>query len=194
MPFLERRLRALKEKDQRKFKLSRRDFLKATAAATAAGPMADWIIKPKPAQAQGPGIPTTCPFCSLGCGMMGYTDGSGNIIDITGDPVHPYNEGAQCSKGAANWSLMNSPARITSGPKKRIGNGAWQNITWEEALSEIAAELKRIKNENPGISGYAGADQVAFLGSSHLTNEECYLYRKIIALFGTNNIEHQARI
>lgn len=184
----------MSEKEKKQFKLSRRQFLKATAAGAAAGPFADWIVKPKPAGAVGPGIPTTCPYCSLGCGMVGYTDANGNIIDITGDPVHPYNEGAQCSKGAANWSLMNSPARVTTGPKKRVGNGAWQDITWQQALTEIAQELKNIKDTNPGISGFAGADQVAFLGSSHLTNEECYLYRKIIALFGTNNIEHQARI
>jgi formate dehydrogenase major subunit len=188
-------VRALSEKEKKKFKLSRRQFLKATAAGVAAGPLADWIVKPKPAGAADSGTPTTCPYCSLGCGMIGYTDASGNIIDITGDPVHPYNEGAQCSKGASNWSLMNSPARILTGPKKRIGNGPWQDISWEQAISEIAAELKRIKFDGgPGISGYSGADQVAFLGSSHLTNEECYLYRKLIALFGTNNIEHQARI
>lgn len=184
----------MSDREKKNFKLSRRQFLKATAAGAAAGPFADWIVKPKPAGAVGEGIPTTCPYCSLGCGMLGYTDGNGNIIDITGDPIHPYNEGAQCSKGAANWSLMNSPARVLTGPKKRVGNGPWQDITWEQALSEIAAELKRIKDENPNLSNYAGADQVAFLGSSHMTNEECYLYRKIIALFGTNNIEHQARI
>lgn len=182
------------EREPKKAKLTRRQFLKATAAGAAVGPFADWIMKPKPAGASGPGIPTTCPYCSLGCGMMGYTDGNGNIIDITGDSIHPYNEGAQCSKGAANWNLMNSPARVTTGPKKRVGNGTWQDISWEDAITEIAQELKAIKDTSPGITGYAGADQVAFLGSSHLTNEECYLYRKIIALFGTNNIEHQARI
>ncbi len=183
-----------KEKDKIQLKLTRRQFLKATAAGAAAGPLAEWVVKPAPAGAAGPGIPTTCPYCSLGCGMLGYKDQSGNIIDITGDPVHPYNEGAQCSKGAANWALMNSPARVLDGPKKRTGNGSWQDITWQQAITEIAQKLAQIKSTNPGVSGYAGADQVAFLGSSHMTNEECYLYRKLIALFGTNNIEHQARI
>lgn len=189
-----RREGKLSKERKKDLRLSRRQFLKATTAGVAAGPLADWIVKPRPAGAVGPGIPTVCPFCSLGCGMMGYRDENGNLIDVTGDPIHPYNDGAQCSKGASNWAIINSPARVLTGPKKRIGNGAWQDISWEQALAEIAAELKRIKSENPGISGYAGADQVAFLGSSHLTNEECYLYRKIIALFGTNNIEHQARI
>lgn len=184
----------MSEKDKKGFKLSRRQFLKSTAAGTAAGTMLNWFTKPVPAGASGPGIPTHCPYCSLGCGMLGYTDGGGNIIDITGDPIHPYNEGAQCSKGAANWALTNSPARVTTGPKKRVGNTAWTDITWEQAISEIATKLKNIKTSGSPPSGYARADQVAFMGSSHMTNEECYLYRKLIALFGTNNTEHQARI
>lgn len=178
----------------KEFKLTRRQFIKATAAGTAAGSLVDWTVKAAPANAAGPGTPTTCPYCSLGCGMLGYKDASGNIIDITGDPIHPYNEGAQCSKGAANWALMNSPARVLTGPKKRVGNGAWQDITWQQAIQEIAQKLANIKSTGAVPSGYAGADQVAFLGSSHMTNEECWLYRKLIALFGTNNTEHQARI
>jgi formate dehydrogenase major subunit len=184
-----------KDKELKKgMKLSRRDFLKTTAAGAAAGSLMEWTVRPAPAGAAGPGIPTTCPFCSLGCGMLGYTDASGNIIDITGDPIHPYNEGAQCSKGASNWALMNTPARVTTGPKKRVGNGPWTDISWQDAISQIAQKLAAIKASGPVPSNYAGADQVAFLGSSHMTNEECYIYRKLIALFGTNNTEHQARI
>lgn len=182
-------------KNKKNFKLSRRQFLKTTAASTAAGTLLDWTFRAAPAAASSPPIPTTCPYCSLGCGMLGYKDASNNIIDIIGDPYHPYNEGAQCSKGASNWALMNSPVRETTGPLKRIGNGSWTSITWQQAISEIAQKIKDIKTTGsaPPV-GFSRADQIAFMGSSHLTNEECYLYRKLIALVGTNNIEMQARL
>ncbi len=182
---------------ENKLKMTRRQFLKATAAAGAAGSLAaEWFYNPPPAGAAvSSGIPTICPYCSLGCGMIGVPDGSGGVLDIYGDPIHPYNDGAQCSKGASNVALVNSPQRVTTGPKVRYGSaGPWQSISWSDAMSGIADTLTTIKNTSPGIPDYAGADQVAFLGSSHMTNEECYFYRKLIALFGTNNIEHQARI
>lgn len=181
---------------ENKLKMTRRQFLKTTAAAGAAGTMANWFYNPPPAGAAvSSGIPTICPYCSLGCGMIGVPDGSGGIKDIYGDPIHPYNDGAQCSKGASNIGLANSPQRVTGGPMVKYGNsGSWQSITWPQAISGIADTLASIKSTSPGLPDYAGADQVAFMGSSHMTNEECYFYRKLIALFGTNNIEHQARI
>lgn len=184
---------------ENKLKMTRRQFLKATAAAGAAGTLANWIYNPPPAGAAvSSGIPTICPFCSLGCGMIGVPDGNGGVKDIYGDPIHPYNDGAQCSKGASNVALVNSPQRVTAGPLVRYGStGSWQPISWENAMSGIADTLASIKSSTLPTAcsaGYAPADQVAFLGSSHMTNEECYFYRKLIALFGTNNIEHQARI
>lgn len=152
--------------------------------------------------------------------MMGVTDASGNIIDIYGDPYHPFNEGAQCSKGASNFSLMNTEWRLgtgplpnghplktagSAGPWYKDNNGTWhQYNSWEDAFDDITSALKYIVSTSAGnvpaawlsthSSPQPGADQVAFLGSSHMTNEECWLYRKLIALFGTNNTEHQARI
>ncbi len=98
-------------------------------------------------------------------------------------------------KRRSNIGLVNSPQRITDGPKVRYGSGGtWQSISWQDAISGIADTLLSIKSTSPGLPNYAGADQVAFMGSSHMTNEECYFYRKLIALFGTNNTENQARI
>lgn len=204
-----------------KLGMTRRQFLKATAAAGAAGSLVNWFQNPPPVlAADTTATPTVCPFCSVGCGMMGVTDTSGSIIDIYGDPYHPFNEGAQCAKGASNFSLMNTEWRLGTGPLPnghplsaagsagpwwKDSSGAWnQYSSWEDAFDDITSALKYIVTTSAGnvpsawlsehFSQEPGADQVAFLGSSYMTNEECWLYRKLIALFGTNNTEHQARI
>jgi formate dehydrogenase major subunit len=78
----------------------------------------------------------------------------------------------------------------------RVGNDAWQPITWNQALTDIAQKMLAARSAVPVAGGkvIGQANGVAFLGCSHATNEENWLYRKLIANFGTNNIEHQARI
>lgn len=108
------------------------------------------------------------------------------------------------------------PAYTDGVAYKRVGNGAWGKVTLAQALKEIAsgdasgnqAGLKGIRNaagvdasgnfvgvwDASGNEPRYNSKTVAFLGSSHMNNESCYLYRKIIANFGSSNVEHQARI
>ncbi len=196
--------------------LTRRDFLKVAGAAGVTGGVAsvmDWVaVGPNPAMAatvvNNYDVITTCPYCSVGCNMKVGKDAGGNVVDIIGDPDCPINKGALCSKGAAAIQLVNNERRVgvansihtasrTYGPMKRTGNGAWTAVTWDAALTDIAGRMTSARSTVPVDGAGKVIDQaqgVAFLGCSHATNEENWLYRKMIANFGTNNTEHQARI
>ncbi len=195
-----------------KFELSRRDFLKAGAAAAVAGAVgADFAFRPSRANAAevAATYTTTCPYCSAQCGQKVDVDADGNVLDIYGDPNSPTNRGGLCAKGAGSYQLVTNPRRLgvpehtaavygfdfTGQAWKRIGNGSWTAITLDEAMTEIAAGLVTARGAvTPGDTAASNSKNVMFFGSSHLNNEQNYLYRKIIATFGTSNVEHQARI
>jgi formate dehydrogenase major subunit len=69
---------------------------------------------------------------------------------------------------------------------KKVG-GTWERISWDQALTEISDKLTEIR-------GRSGADSVYLLGSAKFSNEGAYLFRKFAAFWGTNNVDHQARI
>src|SRR3546814_19837494 len=69
----------------------------------------------------------------------------------------------------------------------KLVGGKWQRVSWDQAINEIGDQLLRIR-------GQAGADSVYWLGSAKFTNEAAYLLRKFGAYWGTNNVDHQARI
>ena len=68
---------------------------------------------------------------------------------------------------------------------KKVG-GKWQRISMTQALDEIGAKLKAYREKNP--------EQVMFLGSAKDSNEQSYYISKFVAMFGTNNLDHQARL
>ena len=69
---------------------------------------------------------------------------------------------------------------------KMVG-GQWQKISWDEAINEIGDKMQQIREES-------GPDSVYWLGSAKFSNEQSYLFRKFAAYWGTNNVDHQARI
>ena len=69
----------------------------------------------------------------------------------------------------------------------KLVNGKWQKISWDTAINEISAKCLDIREKY-------GQDSVYFLGSAKFNNEQAYLYRKMASLWGTNNVDHQARI
>jgi formate dehydrogenase major subunit len=80
---------------------------------------------------------------------------------------------------------------------KRIGNNDWAPISWTQAMSEIGTAMVAARGDVPVDGGgrVTGSTKgVAFLGCSYTTNESNWLLRKLIANFGTNNTEHQARL
>ena len=69
----------------------------------------------------------------------------------------------------------------------KLVNGQWMRLSWEQAIDEIGDRFLKIREES-------GPDAVFFCGSSKASNEGSYLQRKFAAFWGTNNIDHQARI
>lgn len=211
--------------------LSRRDFLKASAAATAVVGCgleiafdADKAVAYENDPANFKITTTTCPYCSASCGQRVVVDkraGSptqGKIIDMYGDFESPMNAGGLCSKGAGTYQLVTNDRRIGAWPGahpvnpvfaadtatypdgvayKRTGDGPWAAMSLDSAFAEIAPALKSARDTNwggtTGVNAY-NSKGVAFFGSSHMNNESNYMYRKLIADFGTSNVEHQARI
>jgi anaerobic selenocysteine-containing dehydrogenase len=89
-------------------------------------------------------IPTTCFNCEACCGLLAYVDkDTGKIAKFEGNPTHPASRGRNCAKGPATISQVYDPERILY-PLKRAGKrgeGRWQRVTWEEALSEIGGRI-----------------------------------------------------
>jgi formate dehydrogenase major subunit len=162
---------------------------------------------------------TTCPYCSASCGqrvVVALTGAeTGKVVDIYGDFESPMNSGGLCAKGAGSKQLVTNDRRIgawagthpvnaafaydasyTDGiAYRRVGDGSWNKVSLDAAMTEIAGSMVSARGALPttGAAAY-NSKGVAFLGSSHMNNESNYIYRKMIANFGSSNVEHQARI
>ena len=125
-----------------------------------------------------------CTHCSVGCTVKAEVQ---NGVWVGQEPAwhSPINRGTHCAKGASVRELVHGDRRIKY-PMKKVG-GAWQRISWDEAISEIAEKMGEIRENS-------GADSVYLLGSAKFSNEGAYLFRKFAAFWGTNNVDHQARI
>ena len=99
----------------------------------------------------------------------------------------PLNLGAHCAKGASvRHHTMTADSHRLKYPVKLEG-GKWKKISWDQAYDEISQKLLKIREES-------GPDALFILGSSKHNNEQSYLLRKWLAMWGSNNVDHQARI
>ncbi len=128
---------------------------------------------------------TTCPFCGTGCNFyLQVIDGE--ITDVVPCKTHPVSQGELCVLGRNAHRYLKSDDRLKSPLVKK--NGTFSEVTWEEAISIVAENLKKIKEEN-------GPDSIGVLSSAKCTNEENYLIMKFTrGVIGTNNIDHCARL
>lgn len=138
-------------------------------------------LVPKNVQKPAREVKSICPYCGCGCGI--YLGVRGNrIVSVRGDPDSPASQGHLCVKGRFGDEFVHHPERLTSPLIRR--NGAFVQVTWEEALDFIAARLAEYKG-----------DQFALIASAKCTSEENYLLQKFTrAVMGTNNIDHCARL
>jgi formate dehydrogenase major subunit len=183
--------------------LTRRDFFKVSAAAGAAGGFTsalDWAVVPPTAMAAtDKTMYSICPYCSVGCSLKIDLDSTAvnwddKVVDIYGDTGSPISNGSLCSKGASAIQYAKNPQRLVT-PKYKLGNGSWVNSTWEAAMvSGVPGVIDSIPKLMADTKAASGANAATFLGCAHATNEANYIYRKLVTEFGTNNIEHQARI
>ncbi len=129
-------------------------------------------------------IKTVCTHCSVGCTVIAEV---AEGVWYGQEPAYdsPFNLGAHCSKGAAVREHAHGERRLKY-PMKKVA-GAWERISWDQAIDEIGDRMLEIKAES-------GPDSVYWLGSAKHNNEQAYLFRKFAAYWGTNNVDHQARI
>lgn len=127
---------------------------------------------------------TSCAYCGVGCQLDMWTSGN-KLVKVEGSDIVP-NFGSTCVKGRFGHSFINSGDRLTTPLIKR--DGVFTEASWEEAISLIAGKLGEIKKE-------FGPDAIAGLSSARVSNEENYLFQKMIrAAVGTNNVDHCARL
>jgi formate dehydrogenase major subunit len=185
--------------------LSRRDFLKLSGASAgglllpagfAATAAAERIGFPlhKPVGE----VPTICPYCAVGCGMLVGTN-AGKVVNIEGDPDHPISRGSLCSKGGTLSELANTNQRVTK-PRYRAPNSkTWEEVEWDWALEQIARRVKDTRDANFIEKDDQGRlvnrlEAIGHVGSAALDNEECSVLVKMMRALGLVYIEHQARI
>ncbi len=142
--------------------------------------------------------PTICPYCAVGCGMLVGTI-EGKVVNIEGDPDHPINRGALCSKGSTVSQVANNPLRITKPLYRAPGATEWKEVDWDWALDEIAKRIKATRDANWIEKDEQGrlvnrTEAIAYLGGAALDNEECALIVKAMRALGLVYLEHQARI
>ncbi len=175
--------------------MDRRAFLKRSGIGVGAGAVAGSLpfgmVRKAEAAAEGgtAGGPieikrTICTHCSVGCATDAVVQ---NGVWIRQNPVFdsPINLGAHCAKGAALREHGHGEYRLKY-PMKLV-DGKYQKITWDEALDGITKKMLALREEN-------GPDSLFFVGSSKHNNEQSYLMRKWVSMWGTNNTDHQARI
>jgi formate dehydrogenase major subunit len=175
--------------------LDRRTFLRQAGFA-GAGLAALGAVAPSRAQAAGAAtgvidhaqpvqrIKNICTHCSVGCTVTAEVQ-NGVWVGQEASWESPINRGTHCAKGAAVRELVHGDRRLKF-PMKLV-NGEWQRISWDVAYREIADKMMEIRSRS-------GADSVFWLGSAKFSNEGAYLFRKFAAFWGTNSVDHQARI
>ncbi len=177
--------------------LTRRDFLKSSAAASAAA-------------AVGMSVPTTmqaasneaqsgwrwdkaaCRFCGTGCGIMMATK-NGRIVAVKGDPAAPVNRGLNCIKGYFNAKIMYGADRLKT-PLLRVNskgefdkNGKFAPISWERAFDEMEVHIRKALK-------HAGPEGVGVFASGQYTIMEGYAAQKMMkGGFRSNALDPNAR-
>jgi formate dehydrogenase major subunit len=127
---------------------------------------------------------SVCTHCSVGCGVVAEVE-NGVWTGQEPDFDSPFNMGGHCAKGASVREHGHGERRLKY-PMKLEG-GQWKRVSWDQAIEEIGDKALAIREES-------GPDSVYWLGSAKFSNEQAYLFRKFAAMWGTNNVDHQARI
>ncbi len=187
--------------------ISRRNFLQLSSLSLAGATLTSFGFDLKKAQAyadspelrirQAKESTTICPYCGVGCGQIVSVE-NGKVINIEGDPDHPINQGALCSKGSALYQIANNDQRLTKVLYRAPGGDAWQEKDWDFAIERIAHNIKLTRDtnwiENEKDIPVNRTEAIANLGGAALDNEECYLLSKAMRGLGIVFMEHQARI
>ncbi len=163
-------------------------------------------------------VDSVCPYCGVGCALTFHVDLQKNSIVYATGRESPGNQERLCVKGRYGWDYSEHPQRLTvplirrddrypKRPLSRDMSGkddgrrkpgglvdygevmpAFREATWDEALDLVATKLSAIRDTH-------GGDALAGFGSAKCSNEEAYLFQKLVrAGFGTNNVDHCTRL
>jgi formate dehydrogenase major subunit len=145
-------------------------------------------------------VHSVCPYCGVGC-QLTYQIKDDKLLYVTGRDG-PANQNRLCVKGRFGFDYVHSPQRLTKPMIRKEGvpkvphefidpKNPWTHFreaTWEEALDKAAAGLKKIRDRD-------GPKALAGFGSAKCSNEEAYLFQKLVRVgFGTNNVDHCTRL
>ncbi len=147
----------------------------------------------------------TCPYCSVGCGLLMYSLGDkaknapAEIIHIEGDPDHPVNRGTLCPKGAGLLDFVHSPNRLKYPEYRAPGSDKFVRISWDDAFDRIARLMKTDRDQNFIAKNADGATvnrwlSTGFLAASASSNESGYLTHKVVRSLGMLAFDNQARV
>jgi formate dehydrogenase major subunit len=190
--------------------LSRREFLRASAAGIAPGTALASLVglgaslAPATARAQqlrikdAKATPSVCPYCSVGCATIVHTI-EGEIVNIEGDLRSPHSEGCLCPKGAAIYQLHKNPNRATRVLHRKPGAARWEEVDLEWAMDRVAALVKKTRDETfverlADGSPVNHTTAIFALGGATLDNEWNHMQQKLMRGLGVVAIENQARI
>ncbi len=163
-------------------------------------------------------VDSVCPYCGVGCALTYHVDRARNQIVFAEGRESPGSQRRLCVKGRYGWDYSAHPQRLLrplirrdeaypKGPLSRDVRGehdgrrkpggivddaevlpAFREASWDEALDLVASRLCEIRDRD-------GSDALAGFGSAKCSNEEAYLFQKLVrAGFGTNNVDHCTRL
>jgi formate dehydrogenase major subunit len=145
-------------------------------------------------------IDSLCPYCGVGC-QLTYEIKDDKILRVEGRDG-PANEQRLCVKGRFGFDYVHHPHRLTTPLIRKAGvaKGAdvevdpanpwthFRRATWDEALALASGGLRRIRDAH-------GGEALAGFGSAKCSNEEAYLFQKLVRTgFGSNNVDHCTRL
>ena len=145
-------------------------------------------------------VDSVCPYCGVGC-QLTYQIKNDKLISVVGRDG-PANQSRLCVKGRFGFDYVSNPQRLMKplirkdGVKKAADDLVdpanpythFREATWEEAMERAATGLKKIRDRD-------GPRALAGFGSAKGSNEEAYLFQKLVRTgFGTNNVDHCTRL
>ncbi len=190
---------------------SRRTFLKTGVLGGVGVTMLGFDAQPLHAQIQALKISrtketrSTCPYCAVSCGVIIHTIGDGaknvtpQVVHVEGDPDHPINRGTLCPKGSSLQQDIVNERRILKPQVRRPGSDKWEDISWDQAIDEIAHKVKKTRDETFLEKDANGktvnrCEGFAFTGGCTDTNEFNWLVVKTMRSMGVVYMENQARV
>ena len=193
--------------------MNRRQFFKACATGLGGSSLAMLGFSPQPVLAETRAFKlarttetrNTCPYCSVGCGIIMYGLGdraknaTSSIIHIEGDPDHPVNRGTLCPKGAGLLDFIHSESRLKYPEYRAPGSTEWKRISWDEALDRVAKLMKADRDANFVKQNADGKTvnrwlSTGMLAASASSNESGYITHKVMRSMGMLVFDNQARV